>query len=73
MRMKRIPVMFCAGVLAVSLLAGCGASGEMAESPENPAVGDTIAGGSTQDEGNTQEITPEPVDWMQGATRCLSG
>lgn len=66
MRMKRIWVMFCVGVLAVSLLAGCGFSGEMAESPENPAVGDTIAGGSTQDEGNTQEITPEPVDWMQG-------
>lgn len=73
MRMKRILVTVCAGVLAVSLLAGCGHSGEMAESPGNPTVGDTIVGGNTPDEGNTQGITPEPVDWMQGATRCLSG
>lgn len=65
---KRMLAMFCAGVLSLVLLAGCGVSGETTESSENPAVGDT-----TSEAENTQETPAEPVDWMQGGYQMPYG
>lgn len=71
---KRILAKLCAGVLAVSLLTGCGA-GEVPEEvtvSSGETIGDQGTSGSLEESGAEVENW-EPVDWMQGGYQMPRG